>query len=144
VLENFLGVALFERRPQQLVLTEAGRHILPAVSKSFDRIDQALREVDHTENDDLLVRLSPSGWSIISKQQLVAMANDGKAAANLGSVLPIRRVPYLHPDHPLETALRYVDRWAIVPVVSRADFRRLEGVITQRDVLERYREFGEG
>src|ERR1700753_888784 len=38
VLENFLGVALFERRPQQLVLTEAGRHILPVVSKSFDRI----------------------------------------------------------------------------------------------------------
>ena len=45
VLENFLGVALFKRRPQQLVLTEAGRHILPVVSKSFDRIDQALGEV---------------------------------------------------------------------------------------------------
>ena len=45
VLENFLGVTLFERRPQQLVLTEAGRHILPVVSKSFDRIDQALGEV---------------------------------------------------------------------------------------------------
>jgi len=45
VLENFLGVALFERRPQQLALTEAGRHILPVVSKSFDRIDQALGEV---------------------------------------------------------------------------------------------------
>src|ERR1700730_6125898 len=45
VLESFLAVALFERRPQQLVLTEAGRHILPAVSKSFDRIDQALGEV---------------------------------------------------------------------------------------------------
>jgi len=45
VLENFLGVALFERRPQQLVLTDAGRHILPVVSKSFDRIDQALGEV---------------------------------------------------------------------------------------------------
>ena len=45
VLEDFLGVALFERRPQQLVLTEAGRHILPVVSKSFDRIDQALGEV---------------------------------------------------------------------------------------------------
>jgi DNA-binding transcriptional LysR family regulator len=45
VLENFLGVTLFERRPQQLVLTEAGRHILPVVTKSFDRIDQALSEV---------------------------------------------------------------------------------------------------
>ena len=45
VLENFLGVPLFERRPQQLALTEAGKHILPAVSKSFDRIDQALADV---------------------------------------------------------------------------------------------------
>jgi len=45
VLENFLGVSLFERRPQQLVLTDAGRHILPVVTKSFDRIDQALAEV---------------------------------------------------------------------------------------------------
>ncbi len=45
VLEKFLGVALFERRPQQLVLTEAGKHLLPVVSKSFDRIDQALSEI---------------------------------------------------------------------------------------------------
>lgn len=45
VLEKFLGVALFERRPQQLALTEAGRHLLPVVTKSFDRIDQALGEI---------------------------------------------------------------------------------------------------
>ena len=134
-----------EQREEGILRVEdAMRPVQGPVLDAEKTVDQALREVDHTENDDLLVRLSPSGWSIISKQQLVAMANDGKAAANLGSVLPIRRVPYLHPDHPLETALRYVDRWAIVPVVSRADFRRLEGVITQRDVLERYREFGEG
>lgn len=45
VLEKFLGVALFERRPQQLVLTAAGQHLLPVVAKSFDRIDQALGEI---------------------------------------------------------------------------------------------------
>ncbi len=45
VLEKFLGVTLFDRRPQQLVLTEAGRHLLPVVTKSFDRIDQALGEI---------------------------------------------------------------------------------------------------
>ena len=32
VLENFLGVALFERRPQQLVLTEAGGVAVPGAS----------------------------------------------------------------------------------------------------------------
>ncbi len=45
VLEKFLGVALFERRPQHLVLTEAGRHLLPVVTRGFDRIDQALGDV---------------------------------------------------------------------------------------------------
>ncbi len=44
-LERFLGVPLFERRPGQLVLTEAGRHLLPAVTRSFDRIDGALGEI---------------------------------------------------------------------------------------------------
>ena len=87
---------------------------------------------------------NPSGWSSVTKEQLLTMAAEGKGAANLGSLLPIRHLPYLHPDHPLETALRYVDRWPIVPVVNRADFRQLEGIISQRDVLERYREFGEG
>jgi CBS domain-containing protein len=61
----------------------------------------------------------------------------------LASVLESAPIPALHPDLPLETALRYVDRWPLVPVVSRADFRQLEGLISQRDVLERYREFGE-
>ena len=72
------------------------------------------------------------------------MAREGKGATTLGVLLPVAPVPFLHPDHPLETALRYVDRWPLVPVVSRADFRHLEGVVTQRHVLERYREFGEG
>jgi hypothetical protein len=32
----------------------------------------------------------------------------------------------------------------MVAVMSRADFRQLEGAISQRDNLERYRKFGEG
>jgi CIC family chloride channel protein len=109
-----------------------------------ETLDQALQKADHDESDQLLVRLSPSGWSTVGKQVLQDMAAQGKGTANLGSLLSAGHVPFLHPDHPLETALRYVDRWPLVPVVSRADFRQLEGVISQRDVLARYREFGEG
>src|SRR5581483_6065152 len=107
-------------------------------------LDQALAELDGAKNDDILVRMSPGGWNSVTREQLTQMAGEGKGASKLGSLLPIRQVPYLHPDHPLEMALRYVDRWPIVPVVSRADFRQLEGVVSQRAVLERYREFGEG
>ena len=71
------------------------------------------------------------------------MVDEGKGGFTLSSLLPVRQVPYLHPDHSLDTALRYVDRWPVVPVVSRADYRKLEGVVSQHDVLKRYRDFGE-
>ena len=48
------------------------------------------------------------------------------------------RLPYLHPDLPLETALRYVHEAQLIPVVSRADFRELEGVISRDAVLSKY------
>lgn len=44
-LEALLGVQLFERRPQQLALTEAGAALLPVLSKSFDRLEQALNDI---------------------------------------------------------------------------------------------------
>lgn len=44
-LEGLLGTPLFERRPQQLVLTEAGAALLPVVRKSLDRIEQALNDI---------------------------------------------------------------------------------------------------
>ncbi len=44
-LENLIGVKLFDRRPQALVLTPAGQHLLPAVSRSFDRLEHAIDEI---------------------------------------------------------------------------------------------------
>jgi DNA-binding transcriptional LysR family regulator len=44
-LEKLLGVQLFERRPHSLVLTKAGQHLLPAVMKSFDRLEYALDDI---------------------------------------------------------------------------------------------------
>src|SRR3954471_6355116 len=112
--------------------------------ESDDTLAKAVREIDQSKSEYLLVRLSPTGWSTISKEQVLTVRGDGNGEAKLAQLLPLNRVPYLHPDHPLETALRYVDRWPVVPVVSRADYRKLEGVVSQRGVLERYREFGEG
>jgi len=107
-------------------------------------LEEAIHLLDHSEIEQVLVKLTPTGWGSVSKQQLLTMANEGRGVTTLGALLSIAPLPYLHPDHPLETALRYVDRWPLVPVVNRADFRKLEGVVTQRHVLERYREFGEG
>lgn len=44
-LESLLGRPLFERRPHSLVLTSAGQHLLPAVSRAFDRIECSLDDI---------------------------------------------------------------------------------------------------
>jgi DNA-binding transcriptional LysR family regulator len=44
-LEGLLGTQLFDRRPGQFALTEAGAALLPVVRKSFDRMEVALNDV---------------------------------------------------------------------------------------------------
>ncbi len=62
-LEKLIGTQLFERRPHALVLTKAGQLLLPAVMKSFDRLEYAL---DDIRNDSaanirtLRVQMPPS------------------------------------------------------------------------------------
>ena len=134
-----------EQREEGILRVEdAMQRVEAPVLDAEKTLDQALQQLHPSEMEQVLVRLSPSGWGILNKQQLITAAGEGKGAAVLSQLLTIPRVPYLHPDHSLETALRYVDRWPVVPVVNRADFRQLEGVVTQKGVLERYREFGEG
>jgi len=103
---------------------------------------EAATEVfERTQKDVVLVRLGP-GWSNISRDEVATLIKEGKGGEPIGMTLENRVIPALHPDHPLDMSLRYVDRWQMVPVVNRANLRELEGVITERDVLERYRAFG--
>ena len=132
------------REENVLQVEDAMRPAEGPVLESQATVDQALQKTEQSTTEDFLVRLYPNGWSSVARKQLRALADEGKGGSSLSSALQLPRIPDLHPDHPLETALRYVDRWPLVPVVSRADFGRLEGVISERDVLERYREFGEG
>ncbi|HET7104353.1 MAG TPA: chloride channel protein [Terracidiphilus sp.] len=88
----------------------------------------------------MLVRVEPSGWSSVTRKEIESLSDADRGGTHLRSVLANRQLPCLHPDQPLDMALRYVDRWPVVPVVNRADLSQLEGVVTQSSVLERYRD----
>ena len=107
-----------------------------------DSVEKAERLAEQASRHVLLVRLRPSGWSTVGIEELKKLVAEGKGTQPIESVLTGDPVPSLHPDLPLDTALRYVDRWPVVPVVNRADLSEVEGLITERDVLERYRDFG--
>jgi chloride channel protein, CIC family len=132
-----------EQREESILRVEdAMRPPTDPVLDAEDNLERALRLSMQAQHDVLLVRLRTSGWNSISKAEIKSMVDEGRGTQMVEAVLAADEVPSLHPDLPLETALRYVDRWPVVPVVHRADLRELEGVITQRDVLGRYRDFG--
>jgi CIC family chloride channel protein len=132
-----------EQREENILRVEdAMQPPVDPVVESDDSIERLARTFERTPKDVLLVRLKPLGWSNISRDEVKTLIREGEGTLSIGSILAARQIPSLHPDHPLDMALRYVDRWQIVPVVNRANLRELEGVITQRDVLERYRDFG--
>jgi len=134
-----------EQREEGILRVEdAMRPATGPVLDADETLERAIQRLDEKSSEVLLVRLNPIGWGSIAKPELETMIKEGKGGQTLESVLTGRDIPYLHPDHTLEMALRYVDRWPLVPVVNRADSRKLEGVVTERDVLARYRDFGEG
>jgi CIC family chloride channel protein len=132
--------SLEEQREQTVLRVEDA--MKPAPTPVLDAqysVDQALRRVQDLPGT-FLVRMSPSGWGSVTPDTLKRLVGEGKGELSLGSTLPIRNLPYLHPDLTLEAALRHVYHVPLVPVVHRADFRRLEGVISREDVLEKYKE----
>ena len=61
VIEEFLGVSLFERYPRRLALSEQGKALLPDVTEAFDRVAQAISSLSQEKHSNLIsVRLAPS------------------------------------------------------------------------------------
>lgn len=68
-LEKLIGAQLFERRPHALVLTKAGQHLLPAVMKSFDRLEYAIDDIRNegaTAMRTLRVQMPPSFAALLA------------------------------------------------------------------------------
>ena len=62
------------------------------------------------------------------------------AARLLGELAAKGAFPHVHPDQGLELALERMgaNEIEVLPVVSRADVHKLEGILTLRDVLDSY------
>ncbi|MDJ0776449.1 MAG: transcriptional regulator GcvA [Gammaproteobacteria bacterium] len=61
VIESYLGVALFDRYPRRLALTEQGKLLLPEVTEAFDRVSAAVTGLGtQAYSSKVSVRLGPS------------------------------------------------------------------------------------
>ncbi|MGB7599076.1 MAG: chloride channel protein [Candidatus Sulfotelmatobacter sp.] len=131
--------SLEEEREETILRVEDAMLPVPVVILSAqDYVDANFHRVQNSPEAAFLVRMHPSGWSIATRDQLQRLYREGKGELTLASVLPAQSLPSLYPDLPLDSALRYVNDYLLIPVVNRADSKRLEGVVSRESVFKKY------
>jgi len=131
--------SLEEDREEAILRVEDAMLPVPVtILSAQDYVDANARRIQDSPDSTFLVRMHPSGWNLIERDRLQRLFQEGKGELTLGSVLPAATLPSLYPDLPLDSALRYVNDYPLVPVVNRANSRHLEGVVSRASVFEKY------
>ena len=131
--------SLEEQREETVLRVEDAMQDLDApLLNSNDTVDTALRRIEDAKQETFLVQIKPAGWNTVTHDFLRKLNGEGKGELSLLSVLPVRQIPHLFPDLPLDVALRFINRVPMIPVVNRADLSKLEGVVSSDAVLKRY------
>jgi chloride channel protein, CIC family len=108
-----------------------------------DPVQVALTQAEASPEALVLVRGNRHKWFGIKKDDLLRQAPQLRQTDPLLDLLPQTPLPYLHPDHSLDEVLRRMGEWPLLPVLSRADLDKLEGVVGLADVLAAYRAAGD-
>jgi len=106
--------------------------------QASDTLARALEASAASLEETLLVRFPTGRWAGIARKDLPALAARYPKEALLREVLPMARLPVLHPDQRLDDVLRFIQDHTLLPVVSRAGSRKLEGVVSLPDILTAY------
>ena len=121
------------------------------------KVLQAMKAVTQTLPADMSVRTAlevtrtnPSrSWlvmdqtevaGVVSRTRIEQAAAENSGEKRLVDLVDILEFPHVHTDHALHLALERMSaaHLDLLPVVSRADVHKLEGIVTLRDVLDAY------
>jgi CIC family chloride channel protein len=128
-----------ERREEvSMHVEDAMRVYKSAVFNVDDPLSVALARAEGSPESFVFVQNGGGKWYGITRDELRRQATQFPEGATLRSVLPREPLPHVHPDHALEEALRRLGKWPLLPVLNRADFHKLEGVVGLPDILGAY------
>jgi CIC family chloride channel protein len=127
-----------QREATTLRVEDAMRPYAGPLFRDEDRVAEALRRAEDSPADFYLLPGANGAWRGFGKQALQKIVNEGNGAMPLGIAITDQPLPWVHPDQPLEVALREIQNLPLLPVVHRADFRKLEGVVSLADILGAY------
>lgn len=127
-----------QRERSTLLVEDAMRPPAEIVLRAEDTVSDASRRVSATTLEFFLVSHRNGDWTSVTKEELRRLAKEGKGTMPLARALSSPLLPWLHPDQPLDVALRQIGEWPLLPVIHRADFNNLQGIISIADILAAY------
>jgi CIC family chloride channel protein len=160
-LVSFFISSRFQKQPIYEVLAhQDGIHLPTAetrLQEGLRQVVQAMRDATETLNAELTVMQALEetkssefrSWPVCDERGIIGMLslqnlkqanNDGSANKRLSEFVDPSDFPHVHEDHSLHMALDRMgaSQLDVLPVVSRADLHKLEGIVTLPDVLANY------
>lgn len=138
--QDGLELPSMEEQREQVVLRveDAMRKPESLSLQASDTLARALQVAETAPEENLLVHFPTGRWASIMKGELRAQAAARPKETLLREFISTARLPVLHPDQRLDDVLRLIQGHAILPVVSRAGSRSLEGILSLQDILHAY------
>jgi CIC family chloride channel protein len=103
-------------------------------------VQEALEKIRSSESTAWPVSDNQGLIGVLSLGKLQQAATAGPVTKRLKELMDGGDFPHLHADHPLSLALERMGAFQVnaLPVVSRANIHKLEGIVTLKDILALY------
>ena len=128
------------REESELHLEDALRPVDLPIIKGQQRIADVSQLISESYASAFLISLWDGSWYAMTENELTSVCATSNSDTPLERVLPAERTPILFPDMPLDSALHHFPRWPVLPIMNRASKGRIEGIVTQNDVLHCYQQ----
>jgi chloride channel protein, CIC family len=108
------------------------------VFPSTTPVETAFHRMREQELTTALIGVHGKGWSWVELEDLSKAMEKGQSAESVWKALSVRAVVRLYPDLSLDSAMRVLATYPILPVSSRANPNLLLGTLTLEDVHKAY------
>jgi CIC family chloride channel protein len=129
-----------ERREMtSFVVEDAMRTGGVLVAEPGEHIVEVAKRAEANPEAALLLRMRPGEWWLLDREDVMRLAPDAARTTTPIHAKSKGPVPYLFRDQSLAEALQVMGDWPVLPVASRADLGKLEGILTLADTLHAFR-----
>ncbi len=139
-LQDGLNLPSVEERRESMPLSvedamqTGSRRVFPSTTP----VETALNRMREQQLGTVLIGVHGKGWSWVDLDDVTEAIEKGQGSQTLWKALSVRAVVRLYPDLSLDSAMRVLATYPILPVSSRANPNLLLGTLTLEDVHRAY------